>query len=550
MRKLLTFVASLLIGGNLFAGGLVTNTNQSASWVRLPSRNASTDIDAVYFNPAGLMKLENGIHVSLSNQSIWQTREIDNSYAGPNGMFGLKNNVYNASVSAMVFPSIYAVYKMDKFAFSVGFNPVGGGGGATYERGLPSFEMSPSDLVPLLSSQGATDYQLDAYLEGSSVFLGFQAGVSYKINDMISVAAGLRYVSAKNTYDGHLTDIEVQMPGGWLRADLIMNSAKASYTAAATGAGALAAGGLGTSTFAQAQAGGYITATEQAIFEGALAAAGYPVSTPIGVAAQIYGGAAIKYGATANLLGDQTAIVEQKGSGISPFISVNISPSDKLNIAVKYEMATKIELVNNTTKDLLIGYENLPSTTVPDLTKPITMFPDGGKTRNDMPALLSVGVDLKLLPSLKLSLGSNYYFDKSADYGHRIDDDLNSSTPSVPIANKDIIESNGFSIQGGLEYNITEKLLVSGGYIWSNKGVNEKYQSDLTYGLATQTIGFGGAYLITEKIQLNLGASTTLYEPSSRAVDHIFSGTGGNIPSIEKYAKNTFLVGIGLDIRF
>ena len=45
MRKLLTFIAAILLTGSLFAGGLVTNTNQSAAWVRLPSRNASVNIE-------------------------------------------------------------------------------------------------------------------------------------------------------------------------------------------------------------------------------------------------------------------------------------------------------------------------------------------------------------------------------------------------------------------------------------------------------------------------------------------------------------------------
>jgi hypothetical protein len=60
MRKILTFVAGTLITGSLLAGGLVTNTNQSAMYTRLQSRNASTSIDAVYYNPAGLTKLGDG----------------------------------------------------------------------------------------------------------------------------------------------------------------------------------------------------------------------------------------------------------------------------------------------------------------------------------------------------------------------------------------------------------------------------------------------------------------------------------------------------------
>jgi len=72
MRKLLTLFVSVLISGTLLAGGLVTNNNQSAMFTRLQNRNASTDIDAVYFNPAGLTKLGNGFYFSINNYDIYR----------------------------------------------------------------------------------------------------------------------------------------------------------------------------------------------------------------------------------------------------------------------------------------------------------------------------------------------------------------------------------------------------------------------------------------------------------------------------------------------
>ncbi len=543
MRKQLTFVASVLITGSMFAGGLVTNTNQSAAWVRLPARNASTNIDAAYFNPAGLMKLENGFHVSLSNQSIFQTREIKNTYDGPSDDFGLNEHIYKGTVTALAFPSFYAVYKMDKLAFSLGFNPIGGGGGAEYQKGLPSFEVGQSDLVPLLAtSQGAQAYRMNAYFKGNSTFLGFQGGVSYKVNDWLSVAAGLRYVTAENTYEGYLTDIEVQIPSGWTRADLLMTGIAAGATGAATNTTALVNGGAGSLTLAQAQGAGIISALQRAQIEGGLTAFGSPTTITISTADAVFKGAAAKYTATATLLGDQTADAAQSGSGITPYFSVNISPSENLNIGIKFEMATKLELANETKKDLLIGFTSTGT--------PITMFPNGAITRSDMPAMLSIGVDYRLSSALKVSLGSNYFFDKTADYGHKWDDDMNSSTPSVPIANSEIIKSNGMSLQAGLEYNLSESLLVSGGYVWANKGVNSRYQSDMTYGLATQTFGVGGAYSINDKIQINLGTGYTLYKDDNKVVDHIFSGNNTNIKATETYSKETFMVAVGIDFRF
>lgn len=545
MRKLLTFVASTFITGTLLAGGLVTNTNQSASWVRLPARNASVSIDAAYFNPAGLMKLNNGIHISVSNQSISQKKEIQNFYKGPGGLYGLNQSLYEGKVSAPAFPSLYAVYKMDRLAFSFGFNPIGGGGGAVFEKGLPSFEMSPSDLVPsLAASQGASKYYADAFFEGSSIFFGFQGGVSFKINDMISVAAGLRFVTAKNTYNGYLKMISVKLPTGFKRASEIMTGIALSASGASVSTSAIisANSAYGNLTLAQALGFGIINATQKAQLEGGLAAFGSPTTVTIATADAVFKGAALKYTQTSTLVGDQEADATQTGTGMSPIFSVNISPSEKLNIGIKYEMATKILLENKTAKDLITGFTSSGAQ--------ITMFADGEMTNNDMPAMISVGVDYKVIDNLKISLGSNYFFDKSSDYGHRMDLDNNSSTPSTHVDNSYIIDQNGISLQGGLELNITDKLLVSGGYVWANKGVNDNYQSDLTYGQATQTFGFGGAYNVMENLQINLGFGYTKYQNAEKNVNHIFSATGDLYTPRETYFKKTSMFAIGIDYSF
>ena len=166
-KSLLLVLSAALLSTSLMAGGIMTNSNQSAAYARLLARNASLGIDAVYYNPAGLTKLSNGFHLSLNNQSIFQTKDVVNNYKYLHNSPDAK---YTGVVKAPVFPGVYAVYKMDKLAFSFGFNPVGGGGGAKYDKGLPSFEMGISDLVPSLhSSAGVTDYQAKINFEGTSV---------------------------------------------------------------------------------------------------------------------------------------------------------------------------------------------------------------------------------------------------------------------------------------------------------------------------------------------------------------------------------------------
>ncbi|MCJ7612517.1 MAG: hypothetical protein MUP19_09665, partial [Candidatus Aminicenantes bacterium] len=60
MKKSLVVVALILFCAPLTFATLVTNMNQSALYFRLLSRNASTDVDAVFYNPAGLTQLPDG----------------------------------------------------------------------------------------------------------------------------------------------------------------------------------------------------------------------------------------------------------------------------------------------------------------------------------------------------------------------------------------------------------------------------------------------------------------------------------------------------------
>lgn len=281
MKKIFLFIAAAGLAGSVMAGGLVTNTNHSAYMTRMLSRHASTGVDAVYYNPAGLTKLSDGLHFSVNNQIIGQTKTITNSYPVLNDA----PVEYTGTVSAPIFPGVYAVYKKNKIAFSAGFNPIGGGGGAEYLTGLPSFESQIAELVPLLSDFGlpTDNYSADIYFKGSSIYFGYQANISYAINDMISVAAGARYVSAKNTYEGYIKDVMANPTHPALNP---------------TGAMILIS----------------------------------PFFSTIGQATY------------AGMTADREVDVEETGSGFTPILSVNITPIEMLNISLKYEFQTKLTL--------------------------------------------------------------------------------------------------------------------------------------------------------------------------------------------------------------
>ncbi len=146
MRKTFLTLTLSALALVTMAGGIVTNTNQSASFIRMPARDASLGLDATYFNPAGMAFLKDGFHLSLNNQFITQNRTIATTFPG------LNRSEFEGKVNAPLFPSAYAVYKKDRFAVAFGFNPIGGGGGAKFEDGLPSFEMQVAGLPAMLSA--------------------------------------------------------------------------------------------------------------------------------------------------------------------------------------------------------------------------------------------------------------------------------------------------------------------------------------------------------------------------------------------------------------
>ena len=202
MKKLAVLISgALLLINTAFAGGILTNSNQSAQFVRMLSRNASTDLDAVYFNPAGLTQMGNGFYFGFHNQTILQSKTIYSEF-GQNSTpkLPLLYDKYVGDVKVPVFPTAFGVYKTDNWAFSVGFGPNAGGGSAKYDHGLPSFEKQIARIVPALSGLSSLGYPVNSYdvdiaFEGTSVFWGIQGGATYKVNKVISVYLGARYVT-------------------------------------------------------------------------------------------------------------------------------------------------------------------------------------------------------------------------------------------------------------------------------------------------------------------------------------------------------------------
>lgn len=210
-KKLLLTVISVLCCTTLFAGGILTNTNQSAHFIRMVARDASVQIDAAYTNPAGLVKLKDGFHFSFTNQSAFQTRTITSTFEPFKYNGGSITKEFEGKASAPIIPSLQAAYKKGKWVLSGNLAVTGGGGKATFNDGLPSFEGLLASIPHLLNSNGipTTQYSVDAYMRGSSFIYGAQMGGSYAINDMFSAYAGFRLNIVNNGYEGYLKNFKI-----------------------------------------------------------------------------------------------------------------------------------------------------------------------------------------------------------------------------------------------------------------------------------------------------------------------------------------------------
>ncbi|MBQ5786249.1 MAG: hypothetical protein IIW00_07230 [Alistipes sp.] len=361
----LALVAAMTITTTVFAGGPMTNSNQSASFLRSIARGTSLDPDAVYNNPAGVVFMDNGFHIGINDQMAKQTRTVTSTFAPFAMSNGNATKEYVGEVFSPAIPSVHFAWKHNRWAVMVGMGVNGGGGSLEFDNGLASFERQFSVLPGAISQLGqqlgqmnpamavsANRYSMDMYLKGNSMTLAFNAGVAFRITDWLSVAAQLRYSTTSNGYEGYMKNIQINptMAAMGLQGDMM--SAAQFFTAAGAALGQL------NPTLAQ-QAAVYAAQTADHILD-----------------------------------------VKQKGTSISPVLALAFHKG-KWDASVKYEfkMATELEIESEpiSANDPVIN----------------GIFPNGAKVKSETPALLAVALS-RHFGSVKVTAEWHNYFDKDA----------------------------------------------------------------------------------------------------------------------------------------
>lgn len=506
MKKIILMGTALLMVSSLtFAGGLLTNTNQNVAFLRNPARDGAIGIDGVYSNPAGVVWLNPGFHLSLNIQSAYQTRIVNSTFAPFAN--GVKNNGqttkrFEGEASAPIIPSFQAAYNTNRWSFSASFAITGGGGKCTFDNGLGSFE-SQAALLPLVGGQmGINKYSMDSYMRGRQYYYGFQIGAGYKINENLSAFVGGRVLYANCNYFGHVRNIEINAPG----------------TSTMIGASD-AFGGLRDQM---------IAAAALAISQGDMAAAaGYREK-------------AKEYGTLSVATKDVELNCDQTGWGFTPIIGLDYKIG-KWNFGAKYEFRTRMRLRN----------ESANSESANNLAA-LDTYKNGRKVDADVPGYLTLGAQFEILPSLRVMAGYHHFFDKQTKQEGNA---------------QDLLDKNTNEYLFGVEYDITKRIQASIGMQSTNYGLTDAYMKDMSFTTNSTSLGLGLGIQLSKKAKLNLAYFHTFYqtyEKDSQDYNNVSAVVGaakgqpmadalvasGAVKGHDSFTRKNKVFGIGLDLSF
>ncbi|MBP3247055.1 MAG: transporter [Prevotella sp.] len=494
MKKMNVLLASLMLTAattTATAGGILTNTNQSIDFLRNPARDAAIGLDGVYSNPAGVAFMPEGFYLGINWQYAHQTRTIECN--NPLFALGKKNNgqstkTFEGIADAPFIPSIQAAYNKGNWSLQFNFSVPGGGGACEFQDGLGSFESVVGGIANQLKPLGATGYDMDGYMQGRQYYFGFQLGAAYKITKDLSVYGGLRVLYGTATYKAKISNIMVNTANGYLDFGSFLQGATTTVDA---GISKVNAG------IAQYQAAGVDVPAE--------------LTTQL---AQLEGtkqslNSLQKYSQGVNLLCNQSSV------GVAPVIGIDWRVG-KFNFAAKYEAKTEIHMKNESTVN--------EASEIPAVNK----FRDGEKIDEDSPAQLAVGAMWNISDDFRLNVGYHHFFDKDVKWYNNTQDLLGGGTNEY---------------LAGAEWDLTNKLTISGGGQITRYQLTDEYMNDMSFVVNSYSLGFGFNYKAADNITLKAAYFQTNYGHYDRVTS--------TEPLIsDSFTRTNRVLGIGCELNF
>lgn len=532
-------IATILVASaftSAFAGGMLTNTNQSIDFLRNPAREAAIGIDGVYSNPAGVAFLNEGLHMAFYWQAAWQTRTIDTT--NPTFAMGVRNGgattkTYEGEAKAPFVPSVMAAYNMGKWSFQAGFAVTGGGGKCEFSDGLGSFEGAVGSVAAQLAGTSSalnaqfsplgvsipavTGYDCNGYMQGKQYYFGFTLGSAYKINEHLSVYGGLRMLYGVASYKAKIDQIKAvcgndayslieyteQVSNGVSEAAQKVVAGKSQIVGAYGNAIASQNPGLPEE---QVQAMAQQMAQQNETYQKLDAAqqrieASAPALAESAEVLRVYADGV-------NLQSDQT------GFGIAPIVGADFKYG-KFNVAVKYEFRTKMPMHNESTLKQAMEIEA------------VNQFIDGSYMREDQPSLLAFGAQYAPVDNVRIMAGYHHFYDTHAKkYGNR----------------QELLDGGTNEYLAGVEWDPIDRLTVSTGVQITRYGNTDDFMRDLSFVVNSWSFGIGAKYQLSDKVAVQAAYFATNYD------DYTTATTSDGIQN--KFTRTNKVLGLGCEVNF
>jgi transporter, Ompp1/FadL/TodX family len=351
-------------------------------------------------------------------------------------------------------------------------------------------------MAAVMPALGFNKYKVDAYMHGKQYYFGTTLGTSYRINDNFSVYGGVRGVYATAHYYGYLKNIQINPGSG--------------------------------NNFVSAPA--FFAQTAKALQP---AVAVNPTLAP----------RLRQLSVLAAATQDVTLNTDQSGFGFAPIVGAHFH-SQYFDASAKYEFRTRVAFKN----------ESANSQSAENLTA-LAAYRDGAQVRSDIPALLTVGAQVRPIEGLRLNLGYHQYFDKQAKSGVK------------GAYRNELLKGGTKEYLFGAEYDLTKKWEISAGVQRTVYPNTNEYMNDLTFTTNSPSLGLGVGYQVNEKVKVNAGYFKTFYdtynkvsqnynnvaniiglaEGADRALQLVESGA---VKGSDTFTRTNQVFGLGVELTF
>lgn len=457
MKKIIAATTALFSASMIFAGGIENKTNMSTGYLRNPSRNTECERpEASFYNIAGTAFMEDGLYIEAGNQFV--VKEYANTLAtNILSAAGINDGTkYNDETFVYLYPNVDVVYKHGPFSIFANFGIYAGGGKLEYSEG--------TSATALLFGGAGSVYKAQAEAYGAKAQAAAAEGntasaVSYQTAANTATKNALTFFGAAASHSLTVNSITYgeQIGLGWNFNDLVSVAAAVRFL-------------QGTQDMKITSS--YFEAAENGSDE-------------------------ISYSA--------------KAFGISPVFGVHAKPLDGLDVAVQFQMKTKMNYDVSDVKG------NLASS--------VAGITNDSEFRTDLSHALNLGVGYQVLEPLYVSTSCNIYFNKDS----KMDNIL---------AESDYDNSYEFAL--GADWKFNEKVLASLGFGYAKQGTADDSNNTFNPVLDSFQIGAGAEVSPVEDLTLIGGVTYVKYFDT----DYYLNGTYKT-----ELSKSVFMFSVGASYK-